>query len=131
MLSLLDVAALCARMRAAELDLFEQLGSWVTDTPPGAEQRRWAAACHRHAWHAQLWAERAPAIRPFDLAVAVAESRGSMQPPSGDRAGWYATTLAELSVELDTAAQRIDPELDPSTVRTITLVRTDLAMMAR
>lgn len=116
-------------MRAAELDLFEQLGQWVTDTPPGAAQRRWAVNCHRHAWHAELWAQRAPAIRPFDLASAVAAARRPMR-PAGDLVEWYAGMLAELTAELDAAAGVVDAELDPSTARTITLVRGDLAMMA-
>jgi len=126
--TLLDVAALCARMRAASLDLFEQVGSWVTNTPAGAEQQRWATACHRHAWHADLWAQRAPAIRSFDLAAAVAAERGSLGAPStpADRADWYRDVLSELATALDAAAAHVDPDLDPSTARTIALVRADL-----
>lgn len=127
MIALLDVAALCARMRAVELDLFERLGGWVTDTPPGADQRRWAMLCHRHAWHADLWARRAPAIRAFDLEAAVAAERGHLPEPAADRAAWYAEIVAGLTTELDAAADRVDAELDPSTARTIALVRADLA----
>jgi hypothetical protein len=126
---LLAVAEVCARMRAANLDLFEQLGEWVLDTAPGAEQRRWATSCHRHAWHAALWAERAPAIRPFDLAAATSAVRGRVGAPldAAERAAWYATAVARLVAELDGLAAQIDPELDPSTARTIALVRGDLA----
>lgn len=126
MIALLDVAALCARMRAIELDLFEQLGRWVTETPPGTQQRRWATLCHRHAWHAELWARRAPAIRPFDLDAAVAAQRGALAEP-GDRAAWYADVVATLRAELADAAARIDAELDPSTARTVALIGADLA----
>jgi hypothetical protein len=124
-ITLVDVAALCARMRAVELDLFEQLGRWVTATPPGVEQRRWATLCHRHAWHADLWAGRAPAIRAFDLDAAVAAQRGTLGEP-GDRAAWYGEVLAVLRSELAEAAARIDAELDPSTARTVALVAADL-----
>lgn len=127
MITLLDVAEMCARMRAANLDLFEQLGAWVTDTPPGDEQRRWATLCHRHAWHADLWAQRAPAIRPFDLDAAVAAHRGAFGQPS-DRSAWYADVVAALRAQLDAAADHVDPTLDPSTTRTITLVRADLGV---
>lgn len=129
MITLLDVAALCARMRAVNLDLFERVGSWVTDTPPGAEQRRWATACHLHAWHADLWAQRAPAIRPFDLATAVAAQRGAFGDPT-DRAGWYVDVLATVTAELAEAAARLDADLDPSTARTIALVQADLVRMS-
>lgn len=128
-MAMLDVAALCARMRAVNLDLFELLGAWVTDTPAGAAQRRWATACHRHAWHADLWAQRAPTIRPFDLAAAVAGHRGALADPS-DRANWYTGRLTAIDAELAELAERVDSELDPSTARTIELVRADLAKMS-
>lgn len=132
MITLLDVGALCARMRATSLDLFEQLGAWVLDTPAGAAQQQWATACHRHAWHAELWAQRAPAIRPFDLDAAVADARGSVGTPStpDTRAEWYGGVLAALIAELDELTARVDPVLDPSTARTVALVRTDVANMA-
>jgi len=127
--NLLDVGAACARMRAAALDLFEQLGAWVFDTPAGLDQQRWAMASHRHAWHADLWAERAPALREFAIEAATAGARGWIGTPAGpgSRAAWYASVCAELLAELDELAARVDPLLDPSTARTIALVRADLA----
>lgn len=124
---LLDVADTCARMRAASLDLFEQLGGWVFDTPPGPEQQRWAMWCHRHAWHAGLWAERAPALREFDLESSVASRRGWIGTPAAaaSRAAWYASVRAELHAEL--AELAVDELLDPSTTRTVNLVLADLA----
>lgn len=132
MITLLDVGALCARMRAASIDLFEQLGAWVLDTPAGATQQRWATACHRHAWHAGLWAQRAPTIRPFDLDAAVADARGSVGRPSAPdtRSEWYVDVLAALTTELDELTERVDPLLDPSTARTVALVGGDLAELA-
>jgi hypothetical protein len=132
MITLLDVGARCARMRAANLDLFELLGAWVLDTPAGAPQQRWATACHRHAWHAELWAQRAPTIRSFDLDAAVAAARGALGTPSSPevRAEWYASVLATLIAELDEHATQVDALLDPSTARTAALVRGDLAELA-
>lgn len=129
MITLLELAAVCARQRAAALDLFEQLGAWITDTPPGAEQRRWATWCHRHATHAELWAARAPALREFSIDTATDEQRGWIGAPTTphSRAAWYASVVAELSAELDDLAAAVDPELDPSTARTLSLVRADLA----
>jgi hypothetical protein len=46
------------------------------------------------------------------------------------RAEWYAGVLAALTSELDELAERIDPLLDPSTARTVALVRGDLAELA-
>jgi hypothetical protein len=130
MITLLEVAAGCARMRAASLDLFEQLGAWVLDTPASAEQQRWATACHRHGWHAELWAQRAPAIRPFDLDAAVGRARGALGVPSGTRAEWYGGVLAGLIAELDELGEQGDALLDPSTARTVALVRCDLVDLA-
>lgn len=130
--TLLDVAAACARQRAAGLDLFEQLGAWVLDSPPGPDQRRWATAGHRHAWHADLWARRAPAIRPFDLDTAVAADRGRLGAPAtpAERPTWYAATLGHLISEVEQLAAGVDPQLDPSTARTCDLVLADLRRLA-
>jgi hypothetical protein len=131
-MTLLEVGALCARMRAASLDLFEQLGAWVLDTPAGAQQQRWATACHRHAWHAELWARRAPTIRPFDIAAAVDGARGALGTPLAPdtRVEWYDGIVAVLVAELDQHSESVDALLDPSTARTVALVRADLADFA-
>ena len=126
-LTILDVGALCARQQAVDLDLFELLGSWVTATAPGSEQRRWARLAHQHAWHAELWAERAPTIPAVDHAAAVDAHRGALTEPRPlDRERWYSETMHALSIELDAASDALDPELDPSTQRVIDLVLNDV-----
>lgn len=126
-LGIVELGEVCARLRARSLDAFERCGEWVTSTPPGELQQLLAEACHRHAWHAELWAARAPAIPPVDLEALTAAAR---RPPAGVEA--YRALLDELAAELDALTSRVDPALDPSTTRTITLVRTDLtALRAR
>ena len=123
-LGIVELAAVCAGMRASSLDLFEELGGWVTTA--GVEHQRWyAVACHRHAWHADLWAARFPTIPPVDLDVAVADARRSRLPRQPD-AEVYRSVLAEMLADLDTLSHRIDPATDPATHRVTSLVGRDL-----
>lgn len=129
-LGIVELGAVCARMRARSLDLFELVGGWVTTTPPGDDQRLFAEACHRHAWHADLWAARAPKIPPVDLEAATAAARGQL--PDVDprrRADAYTTILDDLASELDELATSVDADLDPCTARTVTLVARDLHLL--
>ena len=123
-LGIVELGEVCARMRARSLDAFERCGRWVTSTPPGELQRLLAEACHRHAWHAELWAARAPAIPPVDLEALTAAARRAGDLPGVEA---YRELLDELATELDELTSRVDPVLDPSTTRTIALVRTDVA----
>ena len=125
-LGITELAAICASMRARNIDLFERLGGWVIDTPDPDLQRLFAEASHLHAWHAELWAQRAPVIPPAELDNSVA-------PPSApsvgasERATEYGETLDQWLADLGATRARIDVLLDPSTARTIKLVATDLA----
>lgn len=119
--TIVEIAELCASQRARSLDLFEQLGATFTSLPAD-RQRVHAEAAHRHAWHAELWASRTPAIPGVDLDEMTAARR-----TDADLLAEYSTLLADMVAELDEWAARIDIELDPSTMRTITLARTDLA----
>jgi hypothetical protein len=97
----------------------------VADTPAPELQRLFAEACHRHAWHAELWAERAPTIPGVALDLEPARSAGG-EPEVGRRAVQYAAALAGLLHDLEVLAGRVDRLLDPSTTRTLALVTTDL-----
>jgi hypothetical protein len=130
-IGIVELGDACARLRARNLDLFEMTGGWVATTPPGVEQRHFATAAHRHAWHAELWARRCPAIPPVDLDALTARHRVSLpEVEPGRRLAAYRARLDTMSTDLDSFASAIDSELDPSTVRVIDLVRSDLAELA-
>jgi hypothetical protein len=129
-LTITELGDVCARLRARSLDLFEATGGWVATTEPGELQRRFATATHRHAWHAELWADRCPAIPPIDLDELTARHRTRRPDVDPDhRLETYRAQLDELVSELDSLEARVDPELDPSTEQVITLVRSDLCRM--
>jgi hypothetical protein len=63
-------------LRAAELAVFEALGTWALDGAAAPEDRVAFAACaHRAAWRADQLAARAPALTavPPDEAVVIAD----------------------------------------------------------
>jgi hypothetical protein len=122
---IIELGAICADMRARNIDLFEQLGGWVVDTTDHELQRLFALASHLHAWHAELWAQRAPAIPPVELDTSVAHPPPTAVAPA-DRAAVYGAVLDRLLVDLRRLRDRLDELLDPSTIRTITLVIADL-----
>ncbi len=124
-LGIVELGDVCARHRALDLDLFEQLGALVTadTTTPGADQQLFATACHRHLEHAELWAGRAPTIPPVDLDASVDAHRGDVVVTD---VASYRATVAALVRELESLLDRVDPLLDPSTHRTVTRVLADL-----
>jgi hypothetical protein len=124
-LGIIELGDVCARMRAQSLDLFRELGTWVRVADP--EHQRWyATACHRHAWHADLWAQRSPTIPPVDLDAAVTGALRTRLPDAPDATA-YRSLLAVLLADLDELTLRVDADLDPATHRVLTLVRRDLA----
>jgi len=112
-------------MRALSLDLFAELGGWVTEAGAGRLQRWYSSACHRHAWHAELWAQRSPAIPGVELEAAVAASRSELLPHDPDETA-YRRILDDLLRELDSITDRFDSELDPGTRRVIKMVHDDV-----
>ena len=133
-----DLARHVHRWIAVEDLLFTTLGGWARDLHGPAAKRVLAEWCHRHAWHADLWRQRMPAL---DVAGGTDD----------DVEAWLAplrTALADVaSVEEAVAALRqsvlpaleaavaehrgaIDPLLDGPTARVLTLVAADLAAEA-
>jgi hypothetical protein len=112
--------------------LFELLGSWVPDEPDPVLQRRFAEACQRHRWHAQLWAARRPSIAGSTVGDAVGDAVGADHATMevAGRIDRYRRTLSELRRAVDDLAARIDPDLDPSTHRVTQLVGDDLTRLA-
>lgn len=123
---IVELGELCAGMRAGSLDLFELVGSWVPTTDSGALQRLFAEACHQHAWHADLWAQRHPTIPGPDVEAATASHRARPAiVEASERVAWYRQALDDVIGELQALRSRLDPDLDPATVRTTDLVASD------
>jgi len=127
---IVELGDACAAVRARSLDLFEVTGAWVFDTTDATLQRWFAEASHRHAWHAGLWAERSPTIPSIDADVLAEARRGPTDPVDVDgRADAYRRWLDELLEQLADLERRIVAELDPATMRVITLTRADLVQL--
>lgn len=127
-LSITELVDVCAAERARCLALFERTGDWVAAVGDPALQRLFATASQRHAWHASLWAERAPTIpvvpAPANvLTIAAADT-------DADRWAAYAAAMGVLLVDLAAMRARVDPELDPATARVIDLVAADARDLA-
>ncbi len=65
-LTLDAAAALLGEYRWVEHALYRLLGEWVGDMPIAAVQVHLDAQSMRHAWHAELWAERLPVLAGAD-----------------------------------------------------------------
>ena len=85
-------AALVGGYRWIEQALYELLGSWVTDVPLPGVQVLLDAQSTRHAWHAELWADRLPVLAgvdpealtaPPEPARAVLATLAGIGPPAG------------------------------------------------
>jgi hypothetical protein len=128
-LGIVELAGACATMRARSLALFSVLGGWVTATEPGELQRLFAEACHRHAWHAELWEARTPTI---PLTPKATPEPAGLGDADGDdlRRDRYRVELSSLEDELRALRARVDPALDPGTARTIDLVGRDVVEIA-
>jgi len=123
-LGIVELHTVCHDLRRRNERLFETLGRWVVSTDDPALQQLIAEACHRHAWHAELWAARTPTVPIDEPEIA---SRPALD--DADRAGSYRTVLAEMQSDLDAVAARVDRRLDPSTSRVVDLVSADLAAL--
>jgi len=139
-LTLVETATRVGSYAWFERALFEVIGGWVptmhdpTDLEPKVF---FADVASRHAWHAELWAQRLPTLREIDAAALTTAA------PAGGRdliaalgePGRGVDRLAALSgsvwpryvATLDAHAGIAAPLADASVLRTLHLVRTDLA----
>lgn len=53
--------------RWVELRLYEAMGGWVPSIPELAVRVAVGSACRDHAWHAEVWRDRFPDARGFDV----------------------------------------------------------------
>ncbi len=65
-LALGATAALVGEYRWIENALYAALGAWVREMPSAAVQVHLDAQSMRHAWHAELWADRLPVLAGVD-----------------------------------------------------------------
>jgi len=129
-----DLARRVHRWIAIEGLLFETLGRWTRELPEPAVKRTMATWCHRHAWHADLWRSRLPAIPHHEVAPDGETWLAPLRSAMGN-VNTAAEALAVLSGPVlealeDAAAQHraaIDVRLDGPTARVLDLVDTDLA----
>lgn len=121
---ILELVGVCEERAAADLGWFVLLGERVRDEPDPRRQRWFATAAHRHAWHAELWAERRPAI-PHDASSP--PPRPAPPELGDDLVAAYQEHLVAQRAFLAGLRAETDPDLDPSTHRVIDLVDADLA----
>lgn len=119
-----DLATLCDDQHATHLGWFVVLGERVRQEPDPRLQRLFATAAHRHAWHAELWAQRRPAI-PHD-ATRELPAPATIE-VGDDLVAAYREHLAAQRALLERLRGTVDSDLDPSTRRVVDLVDADLA----
>jgi hypothetical protein len=127
-LGIVELHGISSDMQARNVELFERLGAWVATTAPGDLQRLFAEAGHRHAWHAELWSRRMPAIpiEPPMVANLGHVDDLAIEPDGTVRGAHYRIALTELEAGLEGIRARIDPTLDPATARTVEVVSRDV-----
>lgn len=151
----LDVTAgLVGEYRWIESTLYRLLGEWVTDMPVAAAQVRLDAQSLRHAWHAELWAERLPVVAGSDPDALTAPSAPSAAlfavlagdaPPGGPAgpawptddelsgppgalprlAGLYRVVLPRLVTTYERHLRAVGPVTDGPVARALRLVLND------
>lgn len=121
----------------AELRMFELLGEWAcAGNEDAAAAVMFAAHSHHHAWHAELFAGRIPALDGHDapagtaalprLVPLVEAARAAVG--TRDRlAAVYDVALPALAAEYEEHLANTDPRVDGPTARALTLVLRDLA----
>ena len=152
----LDAAAgLVGEYRWIEHALYRLLGEWVTDMPIAAVQVHLDAQSMRHAWHAELWAERLPVLAganpdgwttpsaPTTALFAAlsgvappAHGPGSLWPPAEEDdfghpgalprlAGLYRVVLPRLVTSYERHLRVVSPMTDAPVARALRLVLND------
>lgn len=133
---MLENARRLGHQRWLELQLFEVLAGWATDTPEAHLQPMFAAHCHHHAWHADLIAARLPEIDEVDTAALTVPADAEAQQlvasarataTTAERlACVYGAIYQRLSADVTAHLQATDPRVDGPTTRVLTLITRDL-----
>lgn len=121
-----DLADRVRRWIAVEALLFETLGRWAQDAPEPSAKRVFATWCHRHAWHAELWRARLPAIggRPSSPGAAGDRRGGRADCAAGDADGGDHPEAAAIDLWLEPLRRVLT---DPATATTTEAKRSVLA----
>jgi hypothetical protein len=133
--TLTDLSRRVRRWIAVEELLFETMGRWARDVADPAAQRLFGTWCHRHAWHAELWRDRLPAVgdtdgKDIDVERWIAPVRTALADVSTSAeatAVMRDSVLSALEAAVSEHRDAIDPLLDGPTARVLDLVATDLA----
>jgi hypothetical protein len=126
------------RWIAVEELLFETLGRWARQLSEPALKRMLATWCHRHAWHAELWRQRMPALDALDgdaddVDAWAAPLRSALQDVRTSEeviAALRESVLPALEAAVAEHREAIEPVLDGPTGRVLDLVGADLAAEA-
>jgi hypothetical protein len=128
-LGIVELHSVATRLADQHDELFRTLGAWAPTTTDPAAQQLFAEAGHRHAWHADLWRQRIPAIPVADIATS--EVATLVDPDTGERAAAYADAVSLVEAMTRAIDGRIDPVLDPATRRVAELTLADLDALGR
>jgi hypothetical protein len=122
-----------------ERRVFEVVGGWVRTTEPAdlTEKLWFGEVARRHAWHAELWHERLPELREMDRSALTVPASADVvdlfaeladTSPTLDRlTGLVRVLYPHYQVALADHRDRVAPLADGSILRTIELVRRDVA----
>ena len=131
-----DLGRRARRWIAVEELLFETLGRWARELAEPPVKRMFGTWCHRHAWHAELWRGRLPAVDALaesdddvenwiaPLRLALADVNTSEEALAALRE----SVLPALEAAVAEHRDAIDPQLDGPTARVLDLVSSDLAV---
>lgn len=135
--SIHDVARVAGAYAWTEQQVCTLLGRWASDTESPRVAAFVGARCHTHAWHADMWRQRIPAIpgvsaddlvvAPDDaLAMLIAEIGSAPAHKAIERVvGMYGVLLPLLVSAYQAHLEAISADTDGPTVRTLTLVLRD------
>jgi hypothetical protein len=133
-LSFEDSARRVGAYRLIEHRLFEVTGRWAVGGGDPALAVHASEMSLQHAWHAELWEDRLPAVAWADhrqltaappAVVAALDELASAQDPVSRLAGLYRSLLPRLLATYDEHVAAAVPVTDGPVVRALTLVRRD------
>jgi hypothetical protein len=133
-LSFEDSARRVGAYRFVEHRLFEVTGAWAVGGGDAVVSVHASEMSLQHAWHAELWEERLPAVAwadherltaAPDAVAAALDELAAADDPASRLAGLYRSLLPRLLITYDEHAAVTVPVTDGPVIRALTLVRRD------